>query len=131
MHRASRTGPGRLVRLGTALVLAAIGASVAAAPAAGRYRGTLCVAASDQPRSCGPAEVDIRPGGAVDVRVSDIVYRLQVRSGKAAVIVMHGTMQIDEFNAGAEWSAESLRFADDEKRVRYEVRVEPARAPAK
>lgn len=119
-----RVAPPRPV-LGVALALGLVasGTATAALPATGRYEGTLCVSNAGQPRSCGPADVDVRPGGDVRVRVSDIVYRLQLRAGQAAVVVMHGAMQVDEFDAGAEWAGSALRFADDEKRVRYEIRV--------
>ena len=71
----------------------------------------------------------MRASGAVWVQVSDIVYRLRVRTGQAAVIVTQGTMQIDEFEAGAEWTAESLRFADADKKVHYAVHIGSVRRP--
>ena len=108
----------------------AVGAAPAA-PATGRYDATLCVSSAAQAPSCGPAELDVRPGGHVRVQVSDIVYRLRVLSGQAAVVVTQGAMQIDEFDTGAEWAGTSLRFADDEKRVRYEVQVGPLKRTAK
>ena len=64
------------------------------------------------------------------VQVSDIVYRLRVLPGQAAVVVTQGAMQIDEFDTGAEWAGASLRFADTQKSVRYEVQMgRPKRAP--
>ena len=110
-----------------ALLLAAFAA--VAAPPAGRYDATLCVRNAAQPPSCGPADVDVRPGGQVRVQVSDIVYRLRVKGSQAAVVVTQGSMRIDEFDTGAHWAGTSLRFADDEKQVRYEVQVgQPKRA---
>jgi len=97
--------------------------AAAAAPPNGRYDATLCVANAGQPPSCGPADVVLRAGGSVRVQVSDIVYRLQIRSGQAAIVVMHGAMQIDEFDAEAHWEATTLRFADAEKHLHYEVQV--------
>ena len=102
-----------------------------ALPATGRYEATLCVSSASLAPSCGPAEVDVRPGGNVSVRVSDIVYRLRVRTGQAAVIVTQGTMQIDEFEAGAEWTGDALRFADAEKKVHYAVQIGSLRRPTK
>ena len=128
-------GPsGRLGRGGVKLLLVvAVGAACAASaaaqtvPAAGRYEATLCVSSASQAPSCGPAQVDVRPGGSVLVQVSDIVYRLRIRTGQAAVVVTQGTMQIDEFDAGAEWTGNSLRFADADKNVNYEVQIGGAR----
>ena len=40
-------------------------------------------------------------------------------------------MQIDEFDAGAQWSGSSLLFADADKQVRYEVQVGAPRATPK
>ena len=120
--------------LATTMALATTAFAVRAAPAvpaAGRYDATLCVNSAAQAPSCGPAELDVRPGGHVRVQVSDITYRLRVLSGKAAVVVTQGAMQIDEFDTGAEWAGTSLRFADDEKRVRYEVKVGPLKRTAK
>jgi hypothetical protein len=119
---------GGIAALGVALVLSS--AAAAAAPTAGHYDARLCVSHGAQPPSCGAAEVEVRPGGDVRVQVSDIVYRVRVKTGQAAVVVMQGTMQIDEFVAGAEWEGAALRFADDDKQVRYEVQVgSPRPAP--
>lgn len=106
-------------------------APAAAAPTVGRYDATLCVSQAAQAPSCGPAEVDVRPGGNVRVQVSDIVYRLRVRTGHAAVVVTQGVMQIDEFDAGAEWAGTSLRFVDADKQVHYEVQVGQPRRTTK
>ncbi len=105
-------------------------AAGAPAPAPGRYDATLCVVNADAAPNCGPAEADLRPGGTLRARVSDIVYIVyivHVRPQQAAVVVMHGAMQIDEFLTDAHWDGNALRFADAEKRVRYEVRVGAAR----
>ena len=108
---------------GAICVASAIAGAAIAAPAPGRYDATLCVSSAALASSCGPAEVDVRASGAVWVQVSDIVYRLRIRPGQAIVVVTQGTMQIDEFDAGAEWSGSALRFADADKQVRYEVQV--------
>lgn len=93
----------------------------AAAPAAGRHAGELCVRTGDGPAQCGPAEVEFR-GNRLRVQVSDIVYRLRLRSSQADVVLMHGPMQIDEFVADYRWAPQGLQFVDDEKSVLYEVR---------
>ena len=114
---ACRCGPRRGPRI-AASHAARPGPAAAAAAAPGRYAATLCVSNAAQAPSCGPAEIDVRAGGDVRVRVSDIVYRLRIKAGPAEVVVTHGAMQIDEFDTVAEWDGGSLRFADDEKQVR-------------
>jgi len=108
-----------------ALVLAAVAAAVPAlaAPAAGHYDALLCVATSPAGPSCGPAEVELRLNGEALVRVSDIVYRLQLNSSQVEVVLMQGTMQLDEFVASYEWVGRSLQFDDKGKNARYEVRL--------
>ena len=110
----------RRVAIGVAAAMAGVAIG---APAPGRYDATLCVSSAGLASSCGPAEVDVRASGAVWVQVSDIVYRLRVGPGQAIVVVTQGTMQIDEFDAGAEWSEGSLRVADADKNVRYDVQI--------
>jgi hypothetical protein len=90
-------------------------------PAAGRYPGQLCVQTGDGPAQCGPAELEFRPG-RVRVQVSDIGYRLKLRSSQADVVLMHGAVQIDEFIADYHWEPQSLHFSDADKGVGYEVR---------
>ena len=108
-----------------------LAATAVAAPAPGRYDATLCVSSAALAASCGPAEVDVRSSGVVWVQVSDIVYRLRISPAQSVAVVTQGTMQIDEFDASAEWSGSSLRFADADKQVRYEVQVGAPRAAAK
>jgi len=91
-------------------------------PASGRYAATLCVTSASQTPSCGPAELSVR-GPDVVLQVADIVWRLRLSGRQAAVVVTQGSVQIDEFDAGAQWSGASLRFDDDDKRLRYEVQV--------
>ena len=122
--------PSVLAGLAIALAMATGAFAAVAAPAVpapGRYDATLCVSSAAQAPSCGPAEVEVRPGGHVRVQVSDIVYRLRVGSGQAAVVVTQGAMQIDEFDTGAAWAGGSLRFADPQKRVGYEVQLGPSK----
>jgi hypothetical protein len=109
-----------------ALALAAAFAAAApvlAAPAAGHYDAQLCVATTPAGPSCGPAEVELRANGEARVRVADIVYRLQLNSSQVEVVLMQGTMQLDEFVASYEWVGRSLQFDDKDKNARYEVRL--------
>ena len=60
--------------------------------------------------------------------MADLVYRLQWHSSQVDVVLMHGSMQIDEFTAVYEWRGATLEFADRDQRLRYEVQVgEPER----
>src|SRR5438445_625155 len=112
----------RRLFLGAALACGAAAAHAAAPDeppagvplAAGRYAATLCVTSAAQTPNCGPAELSVR-GADVVLQVSDIVWRLRVKGRQAAVVVTQGSVQIDEFDAGAEWSGASLRFDDDDK----------------
>ena len=101
----------------------AAAAPVLAAPAAGHYDAQLCVATTPAGPSCGPAEVELRANGEARVRVADIVYRLQLNSSQVEVVLMQGTMQLDEFVASYEWVGRSLQFDDKDKNARYEVRL--------
>ena len=95
-------------------------AIVAGAPTDGHYDGELCVATGTHPPSCGPADVKLSRGFA-QVQVSDIVYRLQLRSSQAEVALMHGNMQIDEFTGSFDWVGSALYFSDPTKKASYEV----------
>jgi len=99
-------------------------ASVQAAPAAGSYEAQLCVTLAAQPPSCGAAQAQLS-GGRLQVKVSDIVYRLKLQPqrarGQLDVLLMQGTMQIDEFSSTYEWAANKLLFDDADKQTRYEV----------
>jgi hypothetical protein len=108
-----------------ALAASLLAAGAGAQPAApGHYEGQLCVATqADAEPSCGAAEVDMASARRLNVRVSDIVYRLALRGAQLEVTTMHGTMQIDEFSAAYKWSGDTLFFGDPAKDARYEVRV--------
>ena len=113
------------------LLLLAASAAEANAPAPGRYDGQFCVTvASDTAASCGPAEVDVLRGRELRVRISDIVYHLKLNSSQVEVVLMHGTMQIDEFVSAYDWAGTALQFDDLDKRTRYELRLAP-RQPAR
>ena len=129
--RTLRAGVKRAVVGAIALVsaLASGGASAQAAPAPGRYGGELCVTtpASATP-GCGPAEVELQAGGGARVRISDISYRLQLKSSQVEVVLMHGGMQIDEFVSPYEWIGNTLQFSDTDKRARYALRLTERKA---
>jgi hypothetical protein len=65
------------------------------------------------------------------LQLSDIVYRLQMRGNQLDVTLMHGAMQIDGFSANFDWSGETLRFADAEKKALYEVQLGARQGAAK
>ncbi len=111
----------------TLVLVAASGAAAApSAPGPGRYAATLCVATTAKaPPTCGAAEFDLRPGRQARVSVADIVYRLDLRPEQVDVSTMHGKMLIDQFSAFYTWNANVLRFEDQDKHVRYEVKVGP------
>ena len=112
-----------------ALMGSGLAPAAAAAPAAGSYESQLCVTLAAQAPACGPAQVRLA-GARVQVQVSDIVYRLQLKSSQADVALMHGSMQIDEFTASYEWVGPVLQFADAAKQTHYEVQLgERLRAP--
>ena len=108
--------------LGVLAASCALAAAVEARPGLGRHAAELCVATAPAAASCGPAQVDLRRDGSMRVRVDDLVYRLQLHSSQVDVALVHGAVQIDEFTAPYEWIGHSLRFNDDERKVRYEVR---------
>ena len=116
---------------GVALALSLLATPAGAMPEAGRYEAILCVRNAEAAPNCGPAELSVRTGGQVRLQVSDIVWDLVLRDGLAAVVVTQGTVQIDEFNAPAEWSGPALRFVDSEKRLRYEVQIGAPRQVAR
>lgn len=99
------------------------GAVMAAQPAAGRYVARWCVAVAYAEPSCSPVEVQWRTGGLASVRISDIVYALRLRTSRVDVTLKQGTMQIDGFSAIYEWDSTTLRFADADKSVRYELQT--------
>lgn len=112
---------------GLLAVTALAGAAGAAPPAAGRYPAQLCVKVGDADTSCGPAEALLLRRQRLSVRISDIVYHLTLHSSQADVVLMHGSMQIDEFVANYEWEgATTLAFFDADKRTRYELTLRAA-----
>ena len=120
----------RRLPLAAALGGAVLGAA-AAPPPPGHYDTELCVSVASANADCGPAQAQWRDRARLQVRVSDVVFRLQLRSSQADVTVMHGTMQIDEFSAPYEWAANNLQFADAAKQTRYEVQFGERQRAAK
>ena len=128
--RPVRAGIG-LAASGLALVVSLATAAVSArAPVPGRYAAQLCVALSAAPLRCGAAEVDWQRDGQARVRVSDISYRLQLRSSQVEVVLLHGAMQIDQFVSPFAWVGSSLKFADAARSTGYELRL-GGRKPAR
>lgn len=104
-----------------------VSAANSARPEVGRHAAELCVTAMTAEPSCGPAQVDLRRDGSVRIRIDDIVYRMQLRGSQIDVVLMHGAVQVDEFSVAYEWVGNSLKFNDDDRRVRYEVRFAQSR----
>lgn len=128
---------GRLRRLVGPVVAVLAGAAVHAVAAdaeagPGFVEGRMCVrplAGGDQAGNCGPVEIALLSGNRAVVRISDIVYRLQLHANEVEIVLMHGTMQIDEFIAAYDWQGKTLHFRDPDKGLRYEIDFEP-RPPA-
>ena len=97
-------------------------APTAARPVPGRYAAQLCVTTIPAPSNCGPAQVELRRGGAVHVRVDDLVYHLKLHRGRIDLMLMHGAVEIDDFVAPYQWSGPLLQFIDADRGVLYEVR---------
>ena len=99
-------------------------------PAPGPHQARMCVQVLELPGQAngGPAQAWVGRGQRLQLRISDIVDRLELHSSQVDVVLMHGSMQIDGFTAVYEWQGSTLQFLDLEKRTRYEVQFEaPAR----
>jgi hypothetical protein len=92
-------------------------------PPAGLYDARLCVAVGAAPANCGPVAVDLGDDGLALVRISDVVYRLQMAEDHLGVSLFHGTMQIDGFVTRYQWTGGKLLFRDPEKGARYELQI--------
>ena len=94
-------------------------------PPEGRYSGQMCVSAGRGAEQCGPVALQFQKGAA-RVQVSDLVYHLNWRAPKTQMllVLMHGSVQVDEFVTEGLWSKQNLRFKDLDKDVSYEVRWE-------
>jgi hypothetical protein len=109
-----------------ALAIGFVSIAAAAPPASGRYDGRFCVATGAAEPDCGPADVTVRRQ-QLQIRIADIVYRIQLHSSQLDLVLMHGTMQIDGFTANYEWQGRTLSFSDPDKPVRYRVTLEEPR----
>ena len=128
----SRQNPAPLVRAlrlaGVVFATGLIGcATLQQVPADGRYDGELCVSAASGAPNCGTAEVSLFKGRA-KVRVSDIVYNLQLEDGQLELMLVHGSVLVDAFSTTYSWDRRFLRFVDVDRRVYYRVRF--ANAPS-
>jgi hypothetical protein len=92
-------------------------------PPAGRYEGQLCVSTAQATENCGAVAVQFQ-SGAARVKVSDLVYHLQWRAPQTQMqlVLMHGSVQVDQFVTEGLWSKQTLRFKDPDKDVFYELR---------
>lgn len=115
------------------LVLAQPATPDAGPPVPGRYTARLCVQPLSGPAAasnCGPVDALLQRGNKALLRLSDIVYRLELHSSQVEVVLMHGSMQIDGFTAAYDWQGRTLRFDDREKGMAYAVDFSPSTAPA-
>ncbi len=101
------------------------------APAPGDFDATLCVAVAAAPPDCGPVSARVDAAGRTVVRISDIVYLLQMYGEQLGITMFHGAMQVDGFFAPYRWRGLELEFVDVEKNTRYELRLGAPRAPAR
>lgn len=101
----------------------ACASAAASAPQDGLYPGTLCVTVASTPTSCGPVEVELSDGSQAFVRVSDISYHLWLYPSRLSAVLMHGSMQIHEFESAYAWQGATLQFADAPKSARYELKL--------
>ena len=124
-HRVRPAGPWRAAT-GALLALASLPLWAALAPAAptspGRYVAQLCVTTIPAPPNCGPAEAELRRGGALRVRVDDLVYHLKLHRKQVDLMLMHGAVEVDDFVAPYQWAGRLLQFIDADRGVLYEVR---------
>ena len=111
----------RAIALALATLAVAACSIVRGAPTDGHWDGELCVATNANPPSCGPADISLARGQA-RVQVSDIVYRLALHDGRLAMVLTHGSMQIDGFDAPFTWEDRVLRFQDPDTPVFYRIR---------
>lgn len=114
-------------RCAASMLALAAAAAQADMPAPGRYDGRFCVSVAAAAADCGPAQVDVLRNRRLNVRISDIVYRLTLNSSQVDVVLMHGTMQIDGFVGHYDWADTALQFDDLDKRTRYELRLSSRR----
>jgi len=122
-HR--RTLPG-VVAVSAAVFLAACAPATAvratSPPQDGRYDGQLCVTIASTRTNCGPVAVELSNGTQAQVRISDITYQLWLYPSRLNAVLMHGSMQIHEFESAYAWQGQTLQFIDSLKNARYELK---------
>jgi hypothetical protein len=101
----------------------ALAAGSSQRPAPGRHDAELCVTIAAAAPNCGPAQLDLRRDGSARVRVDDLTYTLKPHAGQAEVVLMHGSVEIDDFGVRYAWVGRLLQITDDERQMRYDVRV--------
>lgn len=114
--------------IGLVLLVCASVPVFAADPGDGLFEGRMCVrpmAGDAKAGDCGPVEIAMLSGNRAVVRISDIVYRLQLHANEVEIVLMQGTVQIDGFSATYDWQGKMLLFSDPEKGVRYEIDFDP------
>ncbi|HEY4067403.1 MAG TPA: hypothetical protein VGM74_10940 [Burkholderiaceae bacterium] len=120
-------GLGRRTGLAFAGLILAAGPVLAAErvqrPAPGRHDAELCVTVGAAAPNCGPAQLDLRRDGSARVRVDDLTYTLKPHAGQAEVVLMHGSVEIDDFGVRYLWNGRLLQITDEERQMRYDVRV--------
>lgn len=114
---------GALLATAAALLLAASATLASSAPQDGHYDGTLCVSVATSPANCGAVQVDLSEGAQALVHVNDITFLLWLYPSRLSVALMHGSMQIHEFESSYAWQGRALQFADAAKSTRYELKL--------
>ncbi|MEO8154937.1 MAG: hypothetical protein ABI605_17875 [Rhizobacter sp.] len=114
---------GERLAIAAALSLGAGTALASSAPQDGHYDATLCVSVAASPANCGEVEVDLSDGSQAQVRVNDITFQLWLYPSRLSVALMHGSMQIHEFESSYAWEGHALQFADAAKGTRYELKL--------
>ena len=89
-------------------------------PADGRHEGRMCVTTRDQPPDCGAVQL-LWFKGRLQVDIGDISYLLWLKDGRLDLVLQHGAIQVDAFEAAYSWHGPSLRFVDAARSVRYEL----------
>lgn len=106
---------------------AAVSSGPGPGPEPGRYSARFCVATAALAPGCSPAEVIVGPRGEVTVTLSDLVYRMSLRTGQLDLTLFQGNQRIDGFTALYGWGGRTLHFRDAEKQVTYDIRLENRR----
>jgi len=98
MGNGRRTGLA-IAGMGVLLAGPVLAAGPSHRPAAGRHEAELCVTVAAAAPNCGPAQLDLRRDGSARVRVDDLTYTLKPHAGQAEVVLMHGSVEIDDYGS--------------------------------